>query len=225
MMGLVVPMLSACVTLKSGQAITSATDDSERDALKLNLTLEEEKKFLLDYAALLIKSEQYDQAESVLLRLREGHLEPLLVYRLLGQLYERQNRPVRAQMAWEMVLKLGGDSVQDEAHLARVALMNKQFEISDGIYRRWLGQFKRGDRLYKMALNNLGFSLLLQEKLSESHELLTQAVELDPLDKKARNNLAYVLRLQGEFERARQQFLAAGNMAQAKDHMAGGISP
>ena len=157
LIGVFLPVLSACVTLKGDQqaATNTVLENSARADLKLNLTLEEEKQFLLDYAALLIKSEQYDRAESVLLRLREGQLDPLPIYRLLGQLYEQKSLPVRAQMAWEMVLKSGGDSVQDEAHLARVALMNQQFEISDNIYRRWLSQFKRGHRLYKIALNNL----------------------------------------------------------------------
>ena len=84
-------------------------------------------------------------------------------------------------------------------------------------FRQAVGLQPDSDRLR----NNLGYNLLLQNKLEAAEGEFRRTLELNPKSATARNNLGAVLARRGDLENARQQFrLAAPDASTAYNNLA-----
>lgn len=187
---------AALVMLLNGCALTNVKNDSRIDYAKFSqqdaplateLGEQEEYEFALDLARLQVERQRYDQAETLLQKLRRTRADDIRLYRLLGRVYEGQGKPDRALIAWRETQTLSGRTIEDESQLARLALMQNQYELAEQIYQAWLKQNDK--RVQISALNNLGFSALLQKQYTQAQAYFEQALERDPLNDKALNNL------------------------------------
>jgi Flp pilus assembly protein TadD len=70
------------------------------------------------------------------------------------------------------------------------------------------------------AHNNLGYCLLLQDRLDRAEAEFRKAVELNPTSATARNNLAVVLTRRGDPKAALEQFLMTADAATAHNNLA-----
>jgi Flp pilus assembly protein TadD len=193
--GLVI-LLSGCVQMpsKPDNRIDYAKFSQQDAPLATELGEQEEYEFALDLARLQVERQRYDQAETLLQKLRRTRADDIRLYRLLGQVYEGQGKPDRALIAWQETKALSGRTVDDEAQLARLALMNEQFAEAETIYQAWLKSTERTQQV--SALNNLGFSALLQRQYTQAQTYFEQALTKDPLNNKALNNLKLLKTLQ-----------------------------
>ncbi len=84
-------------------------------------------------------------------------------------------------------------------------------DSAERAFRRAIELQPQSDRLH----NNLGYNLLLQDRLADAEAAFRRALELQPQSAAARNNLATVLARRGQLDAARREFLiaAAGNPA------------
>lgn len=174
---------------------TMPTDqvESQTKPLSTDLNAADEYEFALDLAGLEVKRQRYDRAEALLQKLRKTKKQDNRVYRLLAQVYEAQKKPDMALIAWQQVNKAEDKALSDESELARLALMNEKYEMAENIYQSWL---QSGEKLQQVsALNNLGFSSILQKQYAVAKNYFQQALEVDPLNAKAINNLKLVTKL------------------------------
>ena len=70
------------------------------------------------------------------------------------------------------------------------------------------------------AYNNLGYNLLLENKVQAAEAEFRKALELNPSSKTARNNLATLLARRGDLEGAFEEFQLAGDAATAHNNLA-----
>jgi len=185
--------LVGCSQMQTKPSIPTDKAQEQTQPLATNLGVEDEYEFALDLVGLEVKRQRYDRAESLLQKLRKTGREDVRVYRLLAQVYEAQKKPDMALIAWQEVNKSQDKTLSDEAELARLALMNERYSQAESIYQSWLTS---SDRLQKVsAFNNLGFSAILQKKYRSAKTYFQQALEVDPLNTKAINNLKLVTTL------------------------------
>lgn len=167
-----------------------AASPADSPPLQTNLDPEEQGRFRLDYAKLLMDGGRDDEAEGLLDKLRYNDKLAPEAYPLLAKIYERKNMPGEALVAWKKALSLRpGDPVL-MGRVARAALVGKEYAVAEGIFKQWLADNPVGSKLYIAGLNNLGFSGLLQQRYEQAAGFLDQAIALDPLNKRARANLA-----------------------------------
>lgn len=160
------------------------------EPLETELGEEKEYEFALDLANLVVERKRYVRAEQLLMQLRRENPHDIRVYRLLTKVYEAQSKSELALVAAQEANKLNTKTIDDEAELARLALMQEKFGLADKTYRAWL---KSPESVIQVsALNNLGFSALLQKKYGNAQRYFEQALKKDPLNNKALNNLKLV---------------------------------
>lgn len=186
--------MSACTVTETKSSSTMASA-SPADPLSTQVDEQGQYKLLLDLAVMEIKQQRYDQAEPILQKLRKLNRDDIQVYRMLAQVYEGQQKQHLALLAWQQINQFEQHTIDDEAEYARLALIEDQFQIAESIYQRWLQSEQINHRL--SALNNLGFSRLLQKDFSQARSYFQQALKLDPLNSKALNNLILVDALTG----------------------------
>lgn len=158
--------------------------------LQTSLAPEEQEQFRLGYAKLLLDSGREVEAEALLDKLRYNDQLAPEAYPLLAKIYERQNRPSDALLAWKKALSLREGDPELMGRVGRAALVCKEYPLADEIFNQWLTHNPVGSRLYVSGLNNLGFSSLLQKRYEQASRFFDQAITLDPLDKRAKANLA-----------------------------------
>ncbi|GAB6069129.1 hypothetical protein JCM30760_02260 [Thiomicrorhabdus hydrogeniphila] len=187
--GLAIAFLGGCSQTPSKLADMQkqAYQQPQSKPLATDLDDKDEYEFAMDLARLEIKRQRYDRAEGLLQKLRKIDHNDNRTYRLLGQVYEAQNKPDLALVAWQQVNKSTNKTTKDEAQLARLALMQNQFLLANSIYQAWLNS----DNVVVQVsgLNNLGFSSMLQQKYAKAKTYFKQALQKDPLNSKAMNNL------------------------------------
>lgn len=192
LLSLLIVFLSGCSSTpnKPEMPTKMPSQSTQAPPLASDLSQKEEYEFALDLARLEIKRQRYARAEGLLQKLRKIDRDDLRVYRLLAQVYEAQKKQDMAFIAWKQVNKSKDKTINDEAELARLALMNEEFDLAEKTYQAWLAS---GDVLQKVsAFNNLGFSSVLQKRYQQAKSYFEQALELDPLNTKALNNLKLV---------------------------------
>ena len=113
---------------------------------------------------------------------------------------------------------LARESGNPESHhgLAIVCDLQKDYESAELHYRAAL----EGDPDNGKVLGDLGYSYLLQNRLSESEALLTQATKSDPGNTQATKNLAYVYAKQGNYNLADATFRRVLNDVEVRQEMA-----
>jgi Tfp pilus assembly protein PilF len=201
--------ISGCATHKAfvsnENEVQSETEKLE--PLKVELSDSEQLKFQLDYAVMLIKNGQLGKAEKVLSTLRHEQEFTVDSLVLLAEIYEKKNQAELALLTWKQLLKLEPDDEMVQDRFARAAMVCEQYDLSDNIYRKWI--LGKGHLRFR-GFSNLGFSLMIQKEYEQAEVLFKQAIEIDPLNKKARSNLALLYQLQGKYEQAREQLRYAG---------------
>lgn len=190
----ILPILTAC-TVTETKSSSSLSGPGPSEPLAMQVGDKGQYKLLLDLAVMELKQKRYQQAEPLLQKLRKLNREDIQVYRLLAQAYEGQQKQHLALLAWQQINQFEAHTVDDEAEYARLALIEDQFQIAESIYQRWLHSEQINHRL--SALNNLGFSRLLQKDFAQARSYFQQALKLDPLNSKALNNLILVDALTG----------------------------
>lgn len=183
--------ISGCTTVANKPG--SASFPSYKDASEPLVTSLDEKaeyELMLDLAVMEIKQQRYDRAEGLLQKLRKINHQDIEVYRMLAKVYEGQEKRHLALLAWRQIIQMPNHSIEDESEYARMALAEDQFALAEAIYQQWL----QSDSLVRRvsALNNLGFSRLLQKDFASAKSYFNQALQLDPLNSKALNNLILV---------------------------------
>ncbi|MDX1347251.1 MAG: tetratricopeptide repeat protein [Thiomicrorhabdus chilensis] len=160
------------------------------EPLASELGEKEEYEFALDLARLEVNRKRYERAEFLLKKLRKAESQDIRLYRLLGKVYEAQQKNQLALIAWQEAAKLPDKTLDDESELARLSLVEGRYDDAESLYRDWL---KRPEMTVQVsALNNLGFSALLQKNYLDAQGYFEEALQKDPLNTKALNNLKLV---------------------------------
>lgn len=175
----------------------SSVPMEEVKPLAKELTEEDEYEFALDLARLNIEQEHYEKAYSLLKKLKQFKPDDIRIYRLLSTYYEKQNNLKMAFISSQQTLKNAAKTIQDEQVYARYALLNENYAEADKIYQAWLDR-TGSQAVTVIALNNLGFSALLQKDFERAQSYFLKALKLDPLNEKARNNLKLIESIQTE---------------------------
>ena len=200
-------LLAGCAT--SGGPVADPTAPATGSALKTQLDPVEQARFLEDYARLLLDTGRQAEAENLLEALHRNQPDDPETLRLLARAYEADGRPNLALLAWEQLTR-HSTATADTAEYARLALLNGRFAQADAVYRGWLEQPGANTALQVAALNNLGYSKLLQGEAVVARTHFEQALRLDPLDRRARGNLALSHELEGHAEQAALQWQILG---------------
>ncbi|CAN8140458.1 conserved exported hypothetical protein [uncultured Thiomicrorhabdus sp.] len=187
-------LLGAC-TVTETKSSASMTGPSPDAPLATQVDPQGQYKLLLDLAVMELKQKRYQQAEPMLQKLRKLNRSDIQVYRMLAQAYEGQQKQHLALLAWQQISQFEDHTIDDESEYARLALVEDQYQIAEHIYQQWLDSENVNHRL--SALNNLGFSCLLQKDFPRARQYFQQALKIDPLNSKALNNLILVDALTG----------------------------
>jgi tetratricopeptide (TPR) repeat protein len=186
LIALLPPLLAGCIN-------PERPDDGQPAPLDTRLEGERQVTFLRDYATLLVSRGRYDEAGRILESLRRSHPDDLEVIRKLAELYEGRGQPELALLAWDRVRLRSGDE-RDAAEYARVALLNRRFDEAEAVFQAWLDSAPPMSPRWLMALNNLGYSRLLQDDHERARVYFEQVLVWDPLHTRARANLDSTLR-------------------------------
>ena len=188
---LVLVGLPACtqVTTKPLDSNAPRPETLEK-GLTETLNPEQEYKFALDLAGLEVERNNFDRATSILYELRKDNPEDVRPYRLLAKIFEKQDKRALALVAMQQATKLAEHTIDDESELARLALMESNYVLAEQVYNDWLKSSERSVNV--SALNNLGFSALLQKRYEVAKSFFKRALLLDPLNSRALNNLILV---------------------------------
>jgi Flp pilus assembly protein TadD len=178
-------LTGGCSSQPSKLVQSTATDNPP---LAQNLGEKDEYEFALGLAKLAIENKRYDKAEQILNRLRQANEEDVRVYRLLAKMYEQQGHLDLAWVAWHKAIQLDAHTIADESEYARLALLTKHYAEAEKIYQAWLDDADN-DSEKSRAFNNLGLSAFLQQHYRQAKRYFTEALQVDPLNKKARQNL------------------------------------
>lgn len=186
--GLVI-LLAGCSSTKNKveNNVDYAKYSQQVEPLATELNDQDEYEFALDLANLAIEQKQYARAESILQKARKVQQHDVRTYRMLAKTYEAQGKVNYALISMIEANKQPTKTIDDESELARLALMEDEFTLAEEIYQAWLRSSEVSRQV--SALNNLGFCDLLQKKYISAQEYFEQALQKDPLNTKARNNL------------------------------------
>lgn len=192
-------LLSGCSSepKKLSGEMKSSVPMEEVKPLAKDLTEDDEYEFALDLARMNIEQEHYDKAYSLLKKLKQFKPDDIQIYRLLSTYYEKQGDLKMAFISSQQTLKNAAKTIQDEQIYARYALLNENYAEADKIYQAWLDR-TGSQAVTVIALNNLGFSALLQKDFERAQTYFLKALKLDPLNEKARNNLKLIESIQTE---------------------------
>lgn len=167
------------------------------EPLAKELNEQDEYELALDMARLDIKEKRYDKAYLLLTKLKKFKPTDIRIYRLLTQYYAARDDLEMAFIASQQGLKMEGAGINDEQTYARYAMQTNRYQQADAIYQDWYDQSST-ESMQVIALNNLGFSALLQQDFKQAKDYLAQALELDPLNEKARNNMKLIQSIQSK---------------------------
>lgn len=134
----------------------------------------------------------------------------------LGRLSERHGDPETAERIYQAVLKK--DPQNQLAHHRLGVLAAKRGQVDQAV-----GYLDAAVRLGPPSgalLNDIGFNLLMMDRLPEAEETFRRALEIDPQNRSAHNNLGLVLGQTGRYEESLAQFRQAGDEAEAQANLA-----
>ncbi len=197
--------LLLCAALAASLTGCATTPRDQPAALQNELGPQEQAAFVRDYCHLLLDTGRLDEAERLLEQLRQEQPADLQVLRLLAQVYERHGKLELALLVRQELHRQHPDDVEDAAQYARVALLSRRYPEAEAVYQHWLANAGHGSRQQVMALNNLGYSRLLQDDAAHAGDYLRQALAIDPLDTRARTNLALALDRAGDHAAAARE--------------------
>jgi tetratricopeptide (TPR) repeat protein len=191
-------LISGCSHLPSRDVATPSTDQTP--PLAANLSAEQRLDFtlnLLEQALVDASTPQnYQNIEQNLLQLRRSAPDDVRIYRLLIETYIQDSRMDLAYVTAKELVKLPQASLDDEDVFASIALSLEDYVTAEAVYLGWLDQAAIHTQV--AALNNLGFSSLLQRNWSQAEDYFSIALERDPLNQRARHNLVLLMTLRDQ---------------------------
>lgn len=194
--GFIFIWIAGCSSSPTMQARPKASEIpiDQVEPLATDLTEEDEYKFGLDLAALEIHNKQFGRADRLLNKLKKYKPDDVRVYRLYTDYYEAKQNLDMAYVSSKQAIKQSEKNQKDEARFAQFALMTDHYSEAENIYQQWL-EDAESPTLEVIALNNLGFSALLQKHYKKAKDYFERAIQKDPLNEKARNNLKLIQRV------------------------------
>lgn len=133
--------------------------------------------------------------------------------------YYKQASPAHlteAHRCYEQALAQEPGHAESHHGLAIVCDLKKEYDSAELHYRAALDSDPDNGKI----LGDLGYSYLLQNKLSESERTLVKANKLDPSNTQATKNLAYVYAKQGNYNLADSTFRRVMNEVEVRQEMA-----
>ncbi|MDR9497580.1 MAG: tetratricopeptide repeat protein [Hydrogenovibrio sp.] len=203
--GIWVALLGPVWMLSGCSALTSNSDDTRRSLpdkppLAENLDQAEQYKLAVDMASYYLNTGETERAYTVIERLVERSPERIEGIRLLVDYYLAVNDQDMAVVAAKEAYKHTEATDRDASRLARLSLLNQQPETAREIYQAWS---KSDDStLQTKGLNNLGIVAMSQKRYDLARRYFENALALDPLSRKARNNLKLLNAMQGSVDTA-----------------------
>jgi len=173
--------------------------------------------FYLEYAKTLTGDKQVRQAQDLynrILELDPGNIDAKEAKAKI-RFDEHKNNPsilVNTNDADELELFLGFYAEGKADKKNAVVIVNKLHAVLDQIYSK----IQPADSALKSDLsihyNNLAWNCLLLNITDNTIEFLTKSIELDPTDVYPVGNLPHAYLLMGEFEKAKEKYLALKDM-------------
>ena len=121
-----------------------------------------------------------------------------------------------AHRCYEQALKQEANNPESHHGLAIVCDLQQDYDSANIHYRAALERNPDNGKI----LSDLGWSLALQNRLSEAESLLLQATKLDPGNAQAIQNLAYVYAKQGDYNLAESTYRQVLNDLEVRQEMA-----
>lgn len=161
------------------------------EPLANELDEQQEFDFALDVVSLELKNKRFDKAYRLLTKLKKNQPNDIRVYRNYVRYYQLIDDTEMAYLSARTALTKSGATQKDEDIFAKLALMTENYVEAEDIYQNWLDD-TQDEQVEVIAMNNLGFSALLQKDFDRAKGYFNQALVKDPLNEKARNNLQLI---------------------------------
>lgn len=129
----------------------------------------------------------------------------------MARLHEKRGQLDQAVKLYERELKTNSKKAFIHHRLAVIAAREGHWDKS----REHFAESCRIEPRNAGVLSDLGYSLYLQHQLPEAEQCLLEAVEIDPQNKSAQNNLGIVLGVLGKYEQSLAAFRRAVPDAEA----------
>ncbi|UQB43070.1 tetratricopeptide repeat protein [Thiomicrospira microaerophila] len=191
--------LPGCASLLPQSKVTSDqayNQAAQSSPLREELTEQQAFEFTLALVEQSLDSGSYEQIEANLLRLRRTAPSDPRVYRLLVEVYSRDQRFDLAYVTAKQLKDLPSATLDDTALFASIALRLEDYAEAEEVYQAWLSSSQSHTRV--AGYNNLGFSSLLQKQWDRAERYFNQALDIDPLNQRARHNLMLLLTLKAQ---------------------------
>jgi len=134
----------------------------------------------------------------------------------LGRLSERHGDAETAEQIYLAVLKKDPQNQLAHHRLGVLAAKRGQLDQAAG----YLDAAAQLGSPSGALLNDIGFNLLMMDRLPEAEATFRRALEIDPQNRSAHNNLGLVLGQTGRYEESLAQFRQAGDEAEAQANLA-----
>lgn len=169
----------------------------------------------LGLAQTLVQEGHFAGAKTALGKILETHPEHVKALTLLGHICRAEGRSTEAVRHLRRANEVQADNPSILTELAMALEQMGHGEQAQSHYRQVVILAPRTPSAY----NNLGFSLLLQEKYAEAVSVLEQGHALDSVDRVIKNNLALAYALDGQSVKALQLFEASVGRAGAYNNL------
>ncbi|MEX0819633.1 MAG: tetratricopeptide repeat protein [Pirellulaceae bacterium] len=133
----------------------------------------------------------------------------------LARLSERHGEATTATRLYEAVIRQDPQNSLAHHRLAVIATKGQQFDKAEIYFEQALA-----DTPDSQLLSDWGYFLYLVDRMPESEAALRQALELDPGNKAAHNNLGLVLGTMGRLDESLAEFRSVGDEAAARANLA-----
>lgn len=133
----------------------------------------------------------------------------------LARLSERHGEAATASRLYEAIIRQDPQNNLAHHRLAIIATKGQQFDKAEIHFEQALAGSPDSQ-----LLSDWGYFLYLVDRLPESETSLRQALELDPGNKAAHNNLGLVLGTMGRLDESLAEFRSVGDEASARANLA-----
>lgn len=133
-----------------------------------------------------------------------------------GRLCEKHGETEQAKKVYESMVKQNPKSSLPYQRLGVMAAKAGKYSDAEAYFQKAMAIGTPSAEL----LNDVGYTLYLQDKLAEAEKSFRAALEVDPHFTAAHNNLGLVLGQQGNMEESLASFKKGGTEAQARNNVA-----
>ena len=133
----------------------------------------------------------------------------------LARLSERHGEPATAAQLYEAILRENPQHQGAHHRLAVLSTKAQQLDKAEDHFQQALAGTPDSQ-----LLSDRGYFLYVADQLDEAEAILRQALQLDPGNKAAHNNLGLVLGTQGRLDESLVEFRSVGDEASARANLA-----